>query len=122
MYLVYRGMTTNESGKWSDFQFDIGDGFVYRRQLSPTRPIDSKWEPDVIGWPKSSSQAYLRAFNNEPPQDTADLPGEGPWHQDFTFEDVENIYDIGFLGNAIDVFLPRRYLMAYMGANDPLND
>ncbi len=111
VYLVYRGMTTNESGKWKDFQLDIDDGYIYRRPLLPNRPRDSRVEPQVIGWPKSGKEIYARTYE-EPPMNTMNLPGDGPWHREWALNDVENIYDIGFLGNLIDVFLPRRFLIA----------
>ena len=36
-YLIWAGMTTNESSKWSDFKEDVGDGYVYRALLSEIR-------------------------------------------------------------------------------------
>lgn len=121
LYLVYRGMTTNESGKWTDFQLDIDDGYVYRRQLPQNRQRDSRSEPDVLGWPKSSNHIYIRAYD-EPPSAMSELPGEGAWHRDFTLANVENIYDIGFVGSMFDVLFPRKYLMAYIGSTDILPD
>jgi hypothetical protein len=117
VYLTHRGMTTNESGKWSDFQFDLADGYLFRRHLSPTRQRDSRFEPEVVGWPKSSEYVYTRTYDGLP-ETTMDLPGEGHWHKDFKLEDVENIYDIGFLQNLRDIFLPRKYLMVYSRTDD----
>jgi len=116
-YLLYRGMTTNESGKWSDFQLDIADGYIFRRPLPDNRQPDRTMEPEVLGWPKDSKYYYARAYH-EPPETTADLPGEGQWQkggEDWTLADVDNIYDVGFIGNTMDVFLPRKYLAAYKG-------
>jgi len=124
MYLVYRGMTTNESGKWSDFQLDISDGFIFRRRLSDNRQRDGRFEPEVPDWPKASTYVYQRTYD-EPPDITTNLPGDGQWYkgdQDWTLADVDNIYDIGFVGNIIDVFLPRKYLAAYTRADSTYID
>jgi palmitoyltransferase ZDHHC4 len=117
MYLAYRGMTTNESGKWGDFQLDVSDGYIFRRPLSNNRQPDRRMEPEVPDWPKDNKYYYARAYH-EPLESTADLPGEGQWEkggQEWTLADVDNIYDIGLVGNMIDVFLPRKYLAAYNG-------
>jgi palmitoyltransferase ZDHHC4 len=117
MYLAYRGMTTNESGKWGDFQLDVSDGYIFRRPLSNNRQPDRRMEPEVLDWPKDNKYYYARAYH-EPLEPTADLPGEGQWEkggQEWTLADVDNIYDIGLVGNMIDVFLPRKYLAAYNG-------
>jgi palmitoyltransferase ZDHHC4 len=108
-YLVYRGMTTNESGKWGDFQLDIVDGSIYRRPLSHIRQRDLRMEPNVLDWPKSASHAYTRWYEVSP-VNAFDRPGEDIWEKVTTLEVVENIYDIGFLKNLTDVFLPRSYL------------
>ncbi len=123
-YLVYRGMTTTESGKWSDFQLDIADGYIFRRPLPVNRQPDRRIEPEVLDWPKNSNYYYARAYH-EPPESTADLPGEGQWEkggEGWTLADVVNIYDIGFVGNIIDVFLPRKYLVAYKGNGGTYRD
>lgn len=110
-------MTTNESGKWSDFQLDVRDGYIFRRTLSDNRQPDRRMEPEVLDWPKESKYYYARAYH-ETLESTADLSGEGQWErggQEWWLADVDNIYDIGFVGNMIDVFLPRKYLVAYNG-------
>lgn len=117
-------MTTNESGKWSDFQLDINDGVVFRRRLLENRERDTRFEPEVIGWPKTSEYVYRRAYD-DPLDDTPDLLGDGPWYKgsrDWALADVDNIYDIGFVGNLVDVFLPRKYLAAYNGMEDTFID
>jgi len=123
-YLVYRGMTTNESGKWSDFQLDIADGYIFRRALPPNRQPDRRMEPEAPDWPKENKYYYARAYR-EPPESTADLPGEGRWEkggEGWTLADVDNIYDIGFVGNMIDIFLPRQFLAAYTGGGGVSSD
>jgi hypothetical protein len=114
LYLMYRGMTTNETAKWSDFQLDIADGYVYRRSLSRDRKQDLRSEPTVRGWPKIADHVYLRAYQ-DPPDLPSNIPGDGTWTRDFTLRDVENVYDMGFMASMLDVLLPRKYLMAYLG-------
>jgi palmitoyltransferase len=114
-------MTTNESGKWSDFQLDIADGYIYRRPLPHDRKRDYRSEPAVRGWPKTADHIYMRTYEDAPSL-TAELPGDGAWTRDFTIRDVENVYDMGFMASIFDVFFPRKYLMAYLGLEVDLED
>jgi hypothetical protein len=112
MYLLYRGMTTNESGKWQDFQADMGEGYIFRRPLSPSCGQDGRLEAKLGGWPKMPTQAY--AWMDAPPRmDDNNLPGKGTWHRNWGLEDVDNTYDIGIVGGMLDVFLPRSYLKSW---------
>src|SRR5436305_3463258 len=83
LYLVYRDITTNESGKWYRFQLDIGRGLVSRRPLLQNRQRDSRTEPDVPSWQKRSSFIYFRA-NKEPLSAATESLGQSSWLRDFT--------------------------------------
>lgn len=106
MYLIWAGTTTNESLKWSELQADMADGYVFKRALPEDRLVDRKIEPVWTLWPVDSQQIVLRTNDALPPRGSA-LLGVGEWDQVWKLAAVENIYDLGFKDNWIDVFLPR---------------
>jgi hypothetical protein len=113
IYLIYRGVTTNETGKWGDFQLDCEDGYTFSRPLGKERLKDMRKEPDVPEWPKQSMHIYIRTSDEAPPPD-ADLPGDGTWDHVWSMKGVDNLYDLGFLINIGDMFLPRSFMIRYM--------
>jgi hypothetical protein len=106
MYLIWAGTTTNESQKWSELQADMADGYVFKRALPENRLVDKKIEPAWTLWPVDSQQIVLRTEDALPPRGAV-LLGVGEWDQVWKLAAVENIYDLGFKDNWIDVFLPR---------------
>jgi len=108
IYLIYCGTTTNESMKWSDWQADMDDGCVFKRSLDPVgRVKDLSVEPEWTRWPVEPVQVMLRTNDGRPPRSASfELPGVGEWEQVWKLRDVENLYDIGFWDNLVDVFLP----------------
>jgi len=105
IYLIYCGTTTNESMKWQDWQAEMDDGFAFRRRLPLPRARHPQFEPAWTRWPVESAQILVRTVDGEPPNDTA-LPGEGDWEHVWHLRDIENIYDIGFWDNLVDIFVP----------------
>jgi palmitoyltransferase len=113
-YLIWAGMTTNESQKWSDLGYDIGDGFVFRasreelkahNQLrtytghipaylngSTSPPIyrgEMEDEP-YVPWPVRSDKIIVRTYDKQPP-----FGQEALWNHVWSLHDVDNIYDLG---------------------------
>lgn len=113
VYLIYRGLTTNETGKWGDFQLDCDDGYVFRRELGEGRSKDLRVEPEVPDWPKESKHIYVRTTDEAPPAD-ADIPGEGEWRPVWSLKEVDNLYDLGFLINLGDMFLSRSTMKSFL--------
>lgn len=107
MYLVYCGTTTNESMKWQDWRAEMDDGCAFKRRLPPPaeRPRDPRVEVDWTRWPVDAVQVLVRTDDGRPPAVTSG-PGVGDWERVWKLRDVENLYDIGFLDNLIDVFVP----------------
>ncbi|KAI0593597.1 DHHC palmitoyltransferase-domain-containing protein [Biscogniauxia sp. FL1348] len=105
VYLIYGGTTTNESMKWQDWQAEMDDGFAFKRPLAPDRPRDPNLEAPWSRWPVDPVQALVRTEDGEPPDVRAPL-GVGPWERVRSLRDVENLYDLGFWDNLIDVFVP----------------
>jgi palmitoyltransferase ZDHHC4 len=122
VYLIWSGMTTNESLKWADWKDDIADGLVFIAEAgvedaSPTsagqvgRGVQSQ---SMCSTPRT--QILSRTLNGEPPgypqpgdkQPGLGLEGEGvpKWRRVRSLKEVENIYDGGFWKNMGGVFKP----------------
>jgi hypothetical protein len=131
-YLIWAGMTTNESQKWADWRDDMADGLVF---LSSRRAIrshtmkqqetqardssDSAAAADVrlgvdlgllagaeddpdVIWPVGSDQIVVRTNDGKPPKGQERL-----WHRIWDLAQVENIYDLGGWDNFVDVAMGR---------------
>ncbi|KAL9138739.1 MAG: hypothetical protein Q9175_000005 [Cornicularia normoerica] len=112
MYLIWAGMTTNESGKWGDWRDDIADGLVFRADNVPDNPNDRPGNDDIepfVDWPISSTQQLVRSNNGEPPEARAvwsrnnTATGNIRWRRVSGLHEVHNLYDLGFWDNFIDI-------------------
>lgn len=103
LWLIYCGTTTNESLKWSDCKDDMADGLVFKRRMSPDRPRDPRIESTWSRWPLDTQKILAYTDDGMPPRLAG--PGEGPWDRVWTIKDVENLYDMGFWDNLMDVFV-----------------
>ncbi|KAF5871549.1 putative palmitoyltransferase swf1 protein [Botrytis fragariae] len=101
IYLIWCGTTTNESQKWSDWDIEMGEGYVFKRALSENREKNLRIEPPWTHWPAESQQIVLRTADG---QDPVGAIGDGEWQRVWGLRDVENLYDIGFVDNLKDVF------------------
>jgi hypothetical protein len=106
IYLIWAGTTTNESMKWSDWQAEMSDGYVFKRALPADRQEDERIEPAWTRWPVESEQIMLRTEDGMPPRGP-DAIGTGEWQRVWRLKDVENLYDLGFWDNLMDVLWPR---------------
>lgn len=106
IYLIWAGTTTNESMKWGDWAYEMADGYAFKRKLSPDRHKDEAIEPVWTRWPVESEQIVLRTDDGLPPS-SPDSLGEGTWERVWRLADVENLYDLGFWDNLMDVLRPR---------------
>ncbi len=103
---VWSGVTTNESMKWCDLQCDMDDGLVFRRRMAPGRPKDPHLEAPRTRWPAEPDQIIVARFDGQPPPAADSFPGEGEWEPVWRLRDVENLYDLGFWDNLVDIFVP----------------
>lgn len=120
VYLIWAGMTTNESHKWADWRDDIADGIVFKGQRrsrgSGERPTNPGTEPKVA-WPLESDQILVRREQGWSSSSEADEhrtglssaldidhknDGKG-WTNVMKLEEVYNIYDLGFWDNLADI-------------------
>ncbi|MCJ1479642.1 palmitoyltransferase swf1 [Lambiella insularis] len=107
VYLIWAGMTTNESFKWEEWKEDVADGFVYRdtpTEVDAGVGKDAELEPEV-NWPVRREQRLVNMVRRQPwrREDDADMQRRG-WIRVGSLKEVENIYDLGFWGNSKDVF------------------
>lgn len=121
IYLIWAGMTTNESQKWSEWKEDMRDGYVFRanmddlrhhnqrRQIRDTIVVDDETgQPnpalsgpqaqDEITWPISSNQILVRTNDGRPPRNQ-----DGLWTRVWDMSEVDNIYDLGGAENFLQV-------------------
>lgn len=116
VYLVWAGMTTNESFKWTEWKDDIADGLVYvsegASQEYGEEQRNSEAQPRV-DWPKSSNQRLVTFTDGRPPWVGSDAQFDDGWFESSRhngrfrrvsgLHEVENIYDLGFRNNLMDV-------------------
>lgn len=115
VYLIWAGMTTNESSKWADLKDDIADGFIYesKRQPGNSNGRPSRSEVKTIDWPISNDQWLVRCEDGQPPDDEVDIYA-GPtstrptlrkprWKRLQSLNEVHNLYDLGFWRNLADI-------------------
>ena len=115
LYLIWAGMTTNESFKWTEWKDDIADGLVYRydgnAETLDQEETGHEAQPG-IKWPIYSSQKLVkRAYRpgggvgRDADQRVDSLPQsdarDPKWRRVNSLEEVENIYDLGFWDNLL---------------------
>ena len=122
VYLIWAGMTTNESAKWADLRDDVADGLVWkakradvvgweereREERRTVWPVAGKWVVVV------TSDGEMPAGSQQGQNGHAGLNGDGrigyegaTWEKVTSLAEVENVYDLGFLENLQDVFVNR---------------
>ena len=116
VYLIWAGMTTNETSKWADLKDDIADGLIYqsKRQGASTTGRSSGLEvKTIVNWPISSDQWLVRCENGQPPDDDVDIYASSTstrltsrksrWKRLQSLNEVDNLYDLGFWKNLADI-------------------
>ena len=120
IYLIWAGMTTNESSKWADWRDDVTDDLVFKADRTAAdhgiMQADTEIEP-FVDWPVSSMQRLISFRNGQPPgiQSTNVLDQNSPlpaderssqqqhWKRVQSLAEIDNIYDLGFEDNLRDV-------------------
>lgn len=105
VYLVYCGVTTNESLKWSEWKEDMHDGYAFARELPPHARRDIAGEPAWTRWPAQPGRIFVTTRDGQPPRPELLVPGEGEWERVRSLKNVDNIYDLGFWNNLKDIFI-----------------
>lgn len=125
IYLIWAGMTTNESGKWADWGDDMADGVVFlghRREdsmqqhnggvshgqvqnsaysSSSTSPSEDE-EPSTT-WPLESRHILVRTRDGKQPKKLPEeikrVAKDTSFERIWSLAAVENVYDLGFWDN-----------------------
>jgi len=96
VYLIWAGMTTNETGKWADLKDDMKDGFVWVCEVDPQ--VDDLGATDKGRSVKAKKKMMVALrTNDEMPPDCSER-----WRRCWKLKEVENIYDLGFWENLKD--------------------
>lgn len=125
-YLIWAGMTTNESQKWADWRDDMKDGCVFKasRKVLETHhrlrrygdhntrsangdvnsELSTGVSPDEshVSWPLSSDQVIIYRIDGRPPAGE-----EALWTRIWSLRDVDNIYDLGGWNNFKEILKGR---------------
>ena len=115
VYLIWAGMTTNESLKWTDWKEDIADGLVFKCERPSEDNNVSSTNLDVepyIDWPITSKQHLAICQDGNPPGSSASGHNHSSmtephfagiqWTKVESLNEVENLYDLGFWNNVRD--------------------
>jgi hypothetical protein len=109
IYLIWAGMTTNESGKWSDWKEDIADGLVWSALMVPH---GETYEQPWVRWPKRSRTFLVLTSDGNEPRLVAEgitrvvEGGENArWRRVRGIKDLDNVYDLGFVRNFWDLVM-----------------
>jgi palmitoyltransferase len=111
IYLIWAGMTTNESAKWADWRDDMADGVVFLgRRREDT--MQDEWVPEEKGeeppttWPLQSRHILIQTMNGQPPQNLpsriASVADAESFERVWSLSAVENVYDLGFWDNFME--------------------
>ena len=118
LYLIWAGMTTNESSKWAEWKEDILDGIVYKRKTEVVVGTKNGQEGEefFVEWPASSNQVVVRSGNPDvdggggggpasdtPPTNAESVQRTSAWRQVQSLHEIENLYDLGFWDNLWNV-------------------
>ena len=116
VYLIWAGMTTNESSKWADWRDDIADGLVFRTERSLDNLQRSPVIEPLLDWPILSRQQLVSTQDGQPPtvqrngvaaqaaRSSTNASSNGPpWKRVQSLHEVDNVYDLGFWNNFIDI-------------------
>ena len=120
VYLIWAGMTTNESAKWGDLKEDVGDGLVWRAKREDVVGVEERESEEErrvrAGWPVRGSWVVAVLRPGETPNGRqggrkGGSMGENGyaggdvdpiWERVTSLADVENVYDLGFWDNMRD--------------------
>ncbi|MCJ1254240.1 palmitoyltransferase swf1 [Lignoscripta atroalba] len=114
IYLIWAGMTTNESFKWAEWKDDVFDGFVYKEDDAVAQRDSIMSDPELeprVAWPLARRQVLINRANRQSPHYNYYMQSSTEWDNTRSLSwkrvnsmsEVENIYDLGFWTNIRDV-------------------
>jgi palmitoyltransferase ZDHHC4 len=114
VYLIWAGMTTNESAKWADWRDDVADGYVFRAKMEDLRGdyprLEADLEPEVKGW-LGGEGVWWVVRTRQGVWPTREVEGQQMedirWERVHSMGEMENIYDLGFRDSLRDIVVNR---------------
>ena len=117
LYLIWAGMTTNESSKWEDWKYMTSIGIVFKLEkpwLVSTHHPQSQEEDPKVPWPASTQQVIEICEHGQKPKSGIETPPSKldsvkqqeprEWVEVESLQQIENLYDLGFWDNLRDIF------------------
>lgn len=108
-YLIWAGTTTNESGKWSDWKEDMSDGIVWLADLKTESTGLPANAARACQWPILSRQCMVQTSDGQIPRNLppafGDVVENESWRRVWRLAQIENIYDLGFWDNLMEVLI-----------------
>lgn len=105
IYLIWAGMTTNETNKWKILSEDMADGIVFKRE-KPPELHDGNEGHTRCRWPVVPHQAVVYSVIGRSPPDNV-VGGvaidDTEWERCWRLGQLENVYDLGFTENIQEV-------------------
>lgn len=104
LYLVWAGMTTNETAKWGGLGDEISDGTVWvARRVGKGSGAGDEGGFERTIWPLESDQIVVIRRDGQPPAALQlDHVDDETWVRVESLREVDNVYDAGFLTNLKD--------------------
>lgn len=97
LYLAGRGITTNEAFKWEMIEESVDRGELYK--FVPKKQEEKDAHSTAI-----EDETFSKRLNSKTP-----VSLEREQIRIENFDDIENIYDKGFIENLKEVFFPPRF-------------
>ena len=116
IYLIWAGMTTNESAKWADWRDDVADGYVFRAKIQELRNdyprMGQDLEPEVRCWPAGEGTWWVirtrgGVWPTRQVQETQEQVEDDRWERVHNLSQLENVYDLGFWDSLRDILVNR---------------
>ncbi|KAH7069895.1 palmitoyltransferase swf1 [Paraphoma chrysanthemicola] len=126
IYLIWAGMTTNESGKWADWRDDMAEGVVFLGQRREDTMRENKFVPQTSAskdssssnspeeeppttWPLESRHILIRTASGLTPRTLPSrirsVAKEDSFERVHSLAAVENVYDLGFWDNILEALM-----------------
>ena len=114
-YLIWAGMTTNETSKWADWRDDITDGLVLKSERTSNGVAVNQTPTEIepfVDWPISTKQQLFSSHGGQLLEGTTaittarrELPPsqQQRWRRVQNLAEVDNLYDLGFWDNLKDI-------------------
>lgn len=103
VYLIWAGMTTNETSKWASIRYGMEDGAVWKGKRAP----ESRKSESDAEWSLQSDQVVVMMQDDKHPSTLKQRNVvKGSWEQCWSLDDLDNLYDLGFWRNLKDAMQP----------------